>query len=149
MPSFGAFDFGEGTFEAGSVPDLASFGRVGWWFRELNSDDEYEMPINPLDVQMGGVKKRFTTEYTASGRPLTYEGRPEVGTVSLSGTVLTELHFRTLQSWAAKKKQIQVTDDLGRRFMFLIERFEPKRRYHSHFPWRHEYSLSGIILSWL
>lgn len=148
MARFGAFEFGEDVFSgAPSMSDPAE-GRISWWLRDLSSDDEYEFLINPAEVRITSPQKPVTTQYTTYGRPIDFTGLQKPSRLSVSGTLFTETHYRAMEEWFDKKKQIQVQDDLNRRFMVYIVSFNPRRRYNKKYPWMHDYDLEGVGISW-
>lgn len=127
---------------------IDSLDRVPWVFKDIAGDDEYEFAVNPVDASFPVVEKRITTQYTASGRPVNFEGRSAAGYLSFSGTILYQEHYEIMLDWLDKSTQISVTDDLGRNFWIFLTEFSPTRTYHAAFPWRHEYNASGLLISW-
>lgn len=149
MPKFGTFSFGDSGFDpALNTFPIAGLPRVPWIMRDVASDDEYEFAVNPLDMSFPLVQKRLTTQYTTAGKPITWEGRSEVPVVSFSGTILYREHYEIMLEWLEKSTQIALTDDFGRNFWLFLTEFSPSRRYSADFPWRHEYSASGLIINW-
>ena len=152
MARFGTFDFGEELFGDGSsggvLPEPTFLVRVPWVLQEIHDPDLYEFAVNPLDVQMSGIRKTFTTQKTSNGKNVVSQGRNQVQTMSFSGTILTEIHLEILREWMRKEKQVSITDDLGQQTWVYFTRFSPTRRYSPQYPWRHEYSAEATILSW-
>lgn len=151
MPKFNEFNFNEELFGTGdgggSTPpplDESVRGRVAWRF--FDGSESYDLPINPLDVTMPFKRKRLSHRATTAGRQVTFEGKPEVVDMSLSGTIMTEEHYYALRSWVNKRKQIQITDDLGRKFWVYLKTFSPTRKSSQEYPWLMEYTLTGTIL---
>lgn len=144
MAKYGSFFYGEEAF-GGSGQILS---RVPWIFQELHSSDEYEFAINPLDAQMPGKEKTFSTQPSADGTQIIFQGRDKVQRMSFSGTILTEAHLIAMKSWSNRDKQIHVMDDLGRGFWIYLKGFSPTREYHPDFPWRHQFSCDAVVLDW-
>lgn len=155
MAKFGTFVYGDGTTFAaaaggggGGVFPIDGLERVPWIFRDIAAGDEYEFAVNPLNCSIPVVEKRVSTQYTASGKPVTWEGRSTVPVISFSGTILHQEHYEVMLEWLEKSTQISLTDDLDRKFWVFLTEFSPTRKYHYSYPWRHEYSASAIIISW-
>ena len=152
MARYGTFNYDDGTLY--SVEDaqfpLEEEGiiRVPWVFSDPSTGDEYEFAINPLDASVPDSVRNVTTQYTTGGIPINFEGRPQPGTMSLSGTILSEDHYNAMVDWTRKTKQINVQDDLGRSYWIYITTFNPTRQYVPEYPWRHEYSMEAVVLSW-
>lgn len=146
MSRFGGFDFGEDVFGDGglpSEPDITE-SRVAWQF--YDGVTNYELPVNPQTASMPTLNKRLTHKVTCAGRQITYEGRPEVGTFSISGVILEEAQYRAFQTWVGLKKQVRITDDLGEKYWVYIKTFSPKRRRDITYPWLMDFTIDGSTL---
>ena len=160
MAFFGTFLYGEELFGTESPGPGGSTGptwpgssaplvRVPWIFREVyDGEDIYEFAINPLDATMPSIQKTLTKQITASGKPVIFQGRDAVQTMSFSGTILDQIHLEIMNEWFIKEKQISITDDLGQQYWVYLTNFSPTRNYSSQYPWRHEYSANATVLSW-
>lgn len=154
MARFGTFIYGDGTLygpgDEGSGPvfPIENLSRVPWIFKDTVTDDEYEFAINPIDATVPSLTKSVTTQYTAAGIPINWEGRPTPQTMSFSGTILTEEHLNIMITWVQKSTQVNLSDDLGRKYWIYITSFSPSRQYSPQYPWRHEYSAEATVLSW-
>lgn len=151
MGFYGSFLYGEdeyGDDSGGLLPIEITGERVPWTFQGYDSEDTYEFAINPLDCSIPSLKKNITTQNTAAGALLYFEGRPTVPTMSFSGTILTEAHYTAMKTWSNVDKQVAVIDDLGRKYWVYIKTFSPTRQYHAEYPWRHEFSVEAIVLDW-
>lgn len=149
MAKFGTFLFGEETFGGASpTEEFQNLVRVPWIFKDVVNDEEYEFAVNPLDTSIPSVEKSVATQYTTAGKAINFEGRSKPQTINFSGTILTEQHLNAMNYWFEKSSQINLSDDLGRKYWIVITNFAPTRQYTPDFPWRHEYSADAIILSW-
>ena len=144
MPVYGSPIYGEGIYEEAQVPD-PSTGRVAWSF--YDGVNIYNLDVNPSSASMPTIgQKRLTTQMTAAGTPIVYEGRKEAKTISFSGVILEEFQYRLFLLWVNMSKQIRITDDLGLRYWIYIKSFSPKRRKDSAHPWLMDYSIEGFVL---
>ena len=151
MARYGTFIYGDGEVYSGTATfpiDEPGLARVPWIFQDVASDDVYEFAVNPLDATVPSIQKNISTQYTASGQPINFEGRQSVGKISFSGTILHEAHLNAMNEWAAKSTQVNLSDDLGRKYWVVITSFSPTRQYVPQYPWRHEYSAEATVLSW-
>ena len=149
MARFNTFLFSEETFgSSGQLPIEVSGERVPWIFIDLSSGDEYEFAVNPLDCSFSGNEETLTENYSSAGSPILFGGRQTPKTLSFSGTILYEEHFRAMEEWFEKNTQITLIDDLGNNYSIYLQNFSPTRAYVSQYPWRHEYNANAVILSW-
>jgi hypothetical protein len=159
MAFFGTFLYGEELFGTSSSEGPSGPGpqpgqpgnyvvRVPWRFQQISDPDVYEFAINPLDVSMPSIQKTITTEKTASGKDIVFQGNGPPQKLSFSGTILTEVHLNAMREWFYKEKQVSITDDLGRQYWVYLTAFSPTRNYSAQYPWRHEYSADATVLSW-
>lgn len=123
---------------------------VRWVLDDPVTLASYTVPVNPNRGGTPSFQKNFNFSNTSgpNGSVLAFEGRDELRRMSVSGTILEQAHLETLQTWAEKRYQLQLTDDLGRTFDIYITGFDATRiRARSH-PWKHEYTLNYIIVDW-
>ena len=123
---------------------------VRWTFEDQTVPETYTFHVNPNDGGSPGWKKSITYQNTSApdGKTLVFEGLPEIQELEFSGIILEEAHYNAFLEWWEKKRQVLLTDDLGREMWIYITAFEPKRiRRRSH-PWAHEYTVRATILSW-
>lgn len=123
---------------------------VRWTLYDPVAIVTYTFALNP---NLGGTpsrRKRITYQNTSApgGLTLIYEGQDEVSELSWDGTLLTEAELIALNSWFDIRRQLLLTDDLGRSFWVYIQTFEPKRVRAATAPWKHTYSMKVVVLSW-
>ena len=121
-----------------------------WVFYDPVTLDSYTVPINPNDDGTPGLSKNMRYLNTAGpdGSVLAFEGRDNPKETQVKGIILDEAHLDALEEWSNKRYQVQITDDLGRVYQIYITDFAPRRvRARSH-PYKHEYTLSFVIVDW-
>lgn len=145
MGRFNEFDFGEEVFGNGGVvaPDITT-GRVAWNF--YDHTDSYDFYVNPLEASMPTLNKKVTYQATAAGKQVSYEGRPQVGSLSFSGVILEEAQYLIFREWWLKRKQVRITDDLGQKYWVYLKSFNPTRRKNNTYDWLMDYTAEGIVL---
>lgn len=118
-----------------------------WIFDDVAGSETYTLPINPNEGGTPGVNKSFGYQNTAApdGKTLMYEGRDEVEKLECKGTILLRDHLLALKTWAKLRRQILITDDLGRQFWVYITNFVPSRKRSAVHPWKHEYTMTLVI----
>lgn len=124
---------------------------VKWRFDDpSSSSDSYVFEINPNDDGLPGYRKNFQISSTSApeGKTLVMEGRDEPRRGSFSGVSLTDTQHNAFITWFNKRNQIQVTDDLGREFMIIIESYQPTRRWTRTYNYRHDYTIDYIVVDW-
>ena len=124
--------------------------RVAWEFYDPVADETYRWEINPNEGGFPQRTKNISYQSTSgpSGQTIAFEGRQSPLTFQFSGTILTQNHFETLNSWYEKGNQIRLTDDLGRVFWIYIKTFQPQRQRSAHTPWKHTYTIEALLLDW-
>lgn len=122
--------------------------RVAWTFEDVHASEVYELEINPQEHTLPAWGRILTSQPNAVGSGILFQGRDVVETMTLSGTLLTEEQYNAFRDWDAKKKQIKITDDLGRVFWAYLTGFSPNRVKSNQYPWRHTFTVQAVGLSW-
>jgi hypothetical protein len=126
---------------------------VRWQFFDPVGSVTYQFELNPNDGGSPSYDKRINYENTSApdGKTLIFEGRDEVQKLEWSGVILTQAHYDAYVTWWEKRRQIKVTDDFGRQFWIYLTSFKPTRRIRGQrvYPWRHDYSITATIVSWV
>ena len=152
MARYGTFNYDSGVLYSQGTAEFPilepGITRVPWWFIDTNTGDEYEFAVNPLNASVPSPQKTVTTEYTTAGTPINFQGRDAPATMSISGTILYEEHFNAMIEWSEKTKQVNITDDLLRKYWVYITSFNPTRQYTPDYPWRHEYTMEATVINW-
>lgn len=119
-----------------------------WTFYDPVAVETYELEINPNDGGSPSSNKRLNYSETTApdGAALIYEGRDEVQKIEWSGTILSQAHYEKYEEWFQKRRQIRLTDDLGRQYWIYITTFSPRRVRSALYPWKHEFTCSALIL---
>jgi len=118
--------------------------RIAWRF--FDGTVSYVLPVNPSTASMPTKNKTITYQATCAGKQIAYEGRSEPGRISFSGVILEEAQLRAFENWFNKRKQIQITDDLGQKFWVYLKSFSPTRRKNNDYDWLIDYSAEGTVL---
>ena len=119
-----------------------------WQLYDPELDETYDLPIGP-SAQAGPLyKKRALYENTLGpdGALLRSDAVDESQHIELSGTLLIQAQFDALTTWVAKRYPIYIVDDLGRQTLVYLQEFTPKRERSIKYPWKHNYTLTGIVL---
>lgn len=123
---------------------------VRWTLYDPVLDVTYKFHINPSVGGSPSYKKNINYQNTSApgGRTLVFEGQDEVREIQWTGTILEQAHYDALYAWWEKRRQLLLTDDLGREFWVYLKNFEPKRERAIHSPWKHSYNMTAVILDW-
>jgi len=144
MSNFGNVDFGEGTFGTTVSPDAPVQNRIAWTF--YDGVVTYSLPVNPQEASMPTNNKVLTFQATCSGTQIIFQGKPETKKISFSGVILEEEQYLSFRDWFLKRKQVQVTDDLGLKYWIYLKSFSPTRNRNNTYDWYMSYSAEGIVL---
>lgn len=118
-----------------------------WTLYDPNTSTTLTFAMNPNEGGTPPLKKTITYQATAAGgRTLAFQGRPDVQTIDISGTVLTEEDYQFFVDWYDVQNQMLLTDDLGREFWVVVIEFTATRVRAAHHPWKHTYTLKALIL---
>lgn len=124
--------------------------RIPWKFVDPLALTEYEFAINPKAGGYPDRRKKLTTIRTtapgAEGAVLVFEGGDEVPEVSVSNVLLTEAQLDAFNEWYDKRHQVKVIDDLGRAWWIVISGVKAERERSVSHPFRHQYTLSWVVL---
>lgn len=123
---------------------------VRWTLFDPIEVTTYTMQINPREGGTPTRKKNFAYQNTSApdGKTIMFEGRDDPQTLEWTGVILLEQHLYDLETWFLKRRQVQLTDDLGRQYWIYITEYTPKRIRAHTYPWKHEYSMKATILDW-
>lgn len=121
-----------------------------WRFYDPVTAQDQEFFINPNKGGSPPRRKNVIYQSTSApdGKTLVFEGHDETQQLEWSGVVLEQNQYDLYVEWFGKRRQIRLTDDLGRVMWIYITAFEPNRVYSSSHPWRHEISVKATILDW-
>jgi hypothetical protein len=123
---------------------------VQWNFLDPVDNSTTTFDVNPKEGGSLSLQKNITAQSTvaAGGGIILFEGNEPVQEITFSGTIRTQTQFDDLVAMFDKRHQIQLTDDLGRTFMILITKFDPKRVRAVATPWKHTYTVTATIVDW-
>lgn len=132
--------------------------RTGWVFYDIIEDETYIMPVNPYQDNGSHNIERDTKYEVNAGMYRDSSDNDRMSTIvafqsngvprfSYAGRVYDQDQLEALEAWSSKDYPINMTDDLGRSYSVLIDKFTLDSRVRSAgSPYKHEYTLSGIIL---
>jgi hypothetical protein len=122
-----------------------------WVFTDYRSQGPtpytYTLAINPNEGGSPTIQKNLTiASNTGPTRAaILQEGQSSAPELSFSGTILTQAHYEAMEAWFDKKIAIQITDDLGRMFRGIFNRWEPSRTRRAFNPWFHTYAAGFTV----
>lgn len=121
---------------------------VRWTFEDPVALATFTFPMNPNEGGSQNFKKNVQQQATCApdGGVVLFEGRDVPATFEFSGTLLTQEHYEALQEWWDKRRQIKVTDDLGRETWIYIVEFDPKRVRSALYPWKHTFTVRAVVV---
>jgi hypothetical protein len=121
-----------------------------WRFYDPTVPEEYVFEVGPDSGGSPEFAKTITEEATVApgGKTLIFEGADQPQHLEFSGTLLSQEQYEAFVTWWSKRRQIRITDDMGREFWVYITRFTPKRERAIHSPYKHSYSITCTILDW-
>ena len=121
-----------------------------WHFFDPVLATDYELHINPRDLDGPSYDKTITYQNTTApgGKTLVFEGQDATQTIGGSGAILLQAHYEVWVLWFQKRRQIRLTDDLGRVMWIYVTAFKPTRKRSREYPWRHEFTFQATILDW-
>jgi hypothetical protein len=102
-----------------------------------------------LDADSPPIAKRLIYEHTvaADGALLFSEGNDEAREITISGTLLTETQYLAFVAWAKKRYILELADDLDREWDVYVKTWSAKRKRSYVFPWRHEWTMTLLVLA--
>lgn len=123
---------------------------VRWKLFDPVESVTFTFQLNPQSGGSPSFKKRINYQNTSApgGLTLIYEGQDEVREIEWEGVILEQAHYEALYLWWDRRRQLLLTDDMGREFWVYLQTFEPKRVRSALHPWKHTYSMKAVILSW-
>lgn len=121
-----------------------------WLFYDPTIPATYAFEVNPNEGGSPTFDKNIAEENTVApgGKTLLFEGSDPPQRLDFSGVILTQEQYDAFVEWWQKRRQIRITDDLGREYWVYFKTFTPKRERAIHSPWKHSYSVSTTILDW-
>ncbi len=131
--------------------------RTAWRFVDPITTAEYVWPVNPNNDSGSNTRtKQFAYTVVAGSRKKNL-GQHTVDTLihqsninqmpfSYDGIIYDVDHYSALENWSAKEYPVELWDDLGRGYLVYISRFIPSRIRSTKTPFKHSYTISGIIL---
>lgn len=121
--------------------------RIPWKFDD--GTETYLFDINPNEGGSPTYTRKINKQGTVApdGEPVLSEGQAPMKESSASGVLRTRAQYAAFKVWAEKRTIIEITDDLGRVMVSILEEFEPRRVRKTSTPWYHTFTLRWSILS--
>jgi hypothetical protein len=121
-----------------------------WKWRLFDGTDTYVFDVNPNEGGTPTFEKNILEESTAApdGLTLIFEGAEKPKPFNFSGVILEQSQYEAMLEWYQKRRQVRVTDDLGRQFWIYIKKFEATRGWRVSHPWRHTFSIEATVVDW-
>lgn len=103
--------------------------------------DQYTWEINPNDNGAVTISKNMLmSNNTGPNRVnIVQEGQSQAPTLDFSGVILTQTHLEAMEKWFDRRALIKVTDDLGREYYGVFNKWAPRRVRRASNPWYHSY----------
>lgn len=121
---------------------------VKWIFEDTVGAVSYTFNVNPIgDAPVYEKNLTYTGTAAPSDSILLYEGADTPTVFSVTGSILSQNQYAALCYFFALRRQIKLTDDLGRVRWVYLTAFSPVRKRSATTPWRHDYTLSGYVLT--
>ncbi len=119
-----------------------------WTFFDPYSSDTVTLSINPNAGGSPSLSKNITTAPTIvpGGRVIRYEGEKDPEMITFGGTIRDNAMIVLYAHWFNKRHQIQLTDDLGRTQMIMIQKFVPRRVRMGGNAWKHTFEVTAIVV---
>lgn len=119
-----------------------------WIYTDPYVPETYTVPINPREMGSLFAEKPVTSRQTSArdGQALLFEGSAPPAPWTYSGTILDSAHYAELLRWSQKGNRITITDHYGRVIPIYLVRFDPTPKRSMGKPWRHEYTMSALVL---
>jgi hypothetical protein len=107
----------------------------------------YTFEINPNEGGSPTVQKNMTvlTNVGPTRGAILQEGAATPPELQFSGIILTQTHYEAMEYWFDKRVQLEITDDLGRKFRGIFSRWEPQRTRRAFNPWYHTYTAGFTV----
>lgn len=132
--------------------------RIAWKFTDDVLATEWFLPVNPnADAGSHGITKSNSYSGSVSnyvdnsntlrvGDTVAHDAPNDIERFSYKGTVYKKDQLDNFRLWCRKDYPWKLRDDLGRVFLIYVEDFSTDRVRSVKFPWKHNYSFSGIVL---
>lgn len=124
--------------------------RTPWFFTDPDTLNPIYLETNPYsDPGSAGITKNPIYENAAGdgGKTLIFAGNRPAYDVSFDGRIYTEAEYNVFMTEMARPRST-LTDDRGVELDIVWKKFELTRAWTQKRPWRHEYSLAGLVLDY-
>lgn len=133
------------------MPGVTEYGPtvVRWKFTSLDEATSYQFGVNPN--KMGSfIRPRAVDVVTTTapdGQVLLTEGARKPKQTSFGGVILDQAQHDAMLGWLDDHQRIYLDDHFGRRWEVFILDFAPEPKKTLNRYWRHDYTVTLLILS--
>lgn len=132
--------------------------KIPWFVEDPVTAEMFVFPLNPSEDTGGSHSVVKNVNYSVkTGFHRRLDGADQVSNIlsvagfelqrgSYSGVVTSKEDLDLLNLWVAKDYELELVDDLGRRFVVLFERLDLSRVRSVKYPFKHSYVLSFLIV---
>jgi hypothetical protein len=119
-----------------------------WVLSDPVTAETYTFEINPNQGGSTPLQKNITSYTTTAddGQIVLYEGADQPQLVQVQGTLLSQAQLTNLIYWYSKRRQVNLTDDLGRVTPVYFATFTPTRKWTVQSPWRHDWTAQFYVV---
>jgi len=124
---------------------------VRWQIYDPDTAGTWVFPINPASGALPSRERPIAQQAvsaTDSGAVLLFEGSESAKVIGWDGTIVSEQFYRDMEAWFEKRRQVQLTDDLGNTWWVYLTKFTPKRMNRHNYPWAMTYDAECLIIDW-
>ena len=131
--------------------------RISWVFIDPETYEEYNLPVNPntdsgshaitkqvdYSVKAGSFQDGLGQDHIAT---VIYSKGADLQSMAYEGFAYNETELSNLELWFTKKYPIEIQDDLGRRWLIMVENFTKSRVRSNQNRFKHAWTMSAIVL---
>lgn len=112
-----------------------------------SSTNHYTFPRNPEKMTSPILDRAITSQGTAGGGIVLFEGARPAKQMSFSGKTVDRAHYEALLTWHERQNRFTITDHFGRVITVapLSSDLAPATRIKNY--WNHEYNITVLVLS--
>ena len=131
--------------------------RIGWYMYDPEMDETYVFEVNPYEDNGSNVVSKEVSYAASSATWRNNTGEDQISNVAFggfktlermnyAGRVYTKQQYDDLKEWAEKDYPLQITDDLLRTYLVMIEDVTFSRVRSLPSPYKHTYEFRALIL---
>lgn len=124
---------------------------VRWQIYDPDLDETWVFPMNPKSGALPDRVKNIAEQAVSASdvnHVLLFEGQDSPAKLAWDGTILTEDFYDAMLDWFDKRRQVQLTDDLGHVWWVYLTKFTPARVNKHNYPWAMTYQAECLVIDW-